>query len=210
MLFFSETPASALRDFWETRSVCWESSEEYLLQPSPSLPSSSLSCSPPLHLLISYFLASLSFIISQWTPSPPLLLSPPPRPSPLPDRGQGEGSIAWAHRRACSWRSSHVTALCLIFFVLYRLTTLSHKTRPRFHLQQLAQCTYMYEHEFSPCIFCVLACVGGCLCVFSSLLPAPFLPTLVYSALLSRLFSGSLSCLTFFSLCLSFSIDSQS
>lgn len=68
----------------------------------------------------------------------PLILpqpSPPPRPPPVWCRGEGEGSIAWAHCRAL---------LCLIFFflrVLFCLTTLSLRNRIQVQPLQHAVCT---------------------------------------------------------------------
>lgn len=81
----------------------WESSEEYFI----------LSAIPPP--AADFFLLSFHSFIISYCPSFSSQLSPLPRPSPLPYWGQGEGSIAWVRHRACSWRSSHVSELRLIF-----------------------------------------------------------------------------------------------
>lgn len=165
----------ALRDAPETQSARRVSSEEYLLWPSDSLASSSpLSC--PCNSLSTCSSPSLLY------PSHSSLLIAPPFPLSslclvrLPCRTgvRVNGSIAWAHHRACScsWRSTRVSVRHLIIRVLHRLTTLA----PR----EMVSLSPAVKHSLD---VCVCACVF-CMCVFvwvdgtsvsSSPLPAPLL-----------------------------------
>lgn len=114
---------------------------------------------------------------------------PLPRPSPPPYRGWGEGSIAWAHHRACSWRSSHVSAFCLIF--LFYITWQLFPTGdglPFACCSTLCAHTYMCVREFSACMHvCLLACERGCFSMSSSSLPAPFAQTCLFAVTLPLL-----------------------
>ena len=167
--------------------MCLESSEKYLLWPSPSFPSfhhSSfvLLLQLPLHLIIPFSSTCLSFIISCYPLFLPSQLCPLCRTSPrctgvrvrgqLPGRTtepvlEGEVMYLWP---------------VLSFSFIY-VTTLSHRRWPHVHLQQPALCTYVH----------------GCFLVSSTPLPAPW-STFCLFARFSFLSSSSLPCLTFLSL----------
>lgn len=160
-----------------------------------------------LHLLITFSSTSLSFIISCCPSSPPselFYLVHLPHRTKVRVRGQLPGRTTEPVLKGVLMYLPSILSFCFISpdnSFPQEMASLSPTATRSLHI-------YMCVHDFPACMS-VLACVGGCFSVSSSPLPAPFTHPCLF-ALLSFLVSSSLPCLTFFSLCLSSSIDSQS